>query len=292
MVRVLNHLRERRCIFILAKEKGQEKENAIIKLEKTPFEEDIAGLNRVCSAEVSSSLEFNNDIYSNLISTPLSTRLIRDLGSVKTSLIHPASEKHIAKYVAQELYFVEETAADYLAITLPCLKADQFSFQWIFNILDHKSEVDRIVFEDPDPNNGFILLPDMKWNGGQMTELYCTAIIHRRGIMSIRDLRSQHLPLLRNIQQKATQAIQDKYGVPGSQLVAYFHYQPSYYHLHVHFTHVAFEAPGRDTSGAHVLSTVIDNLERDSDFYLKCTLPFKLKAQSELCRKFREAGKL
>ena len=33
--------------------------------------------------------------------------------------------------------------------------------QWVRNILEHKAETDRILFEDPDPENGFILLPDL-----------------------------------------------------------------------------------------------------------------------------------
>ena len=57
------------------------------------------------------------------------------------------------------MFFVQETAEDYGKITLPYLMSDQFSFQWIFNILDHEKEVDRIIFEDGDPVNGFILLP-------------------------------------------------------------------------------------------------------------------------------------
>lgn len=33
--------------------------------------------------------------------------------------------------------------------------------EWVYNILDHKAESDRILFEDPDRQNGFILLPDL-----------------------------------------------------------------------------------------------------------------------------------
>ena len=70
--------------------------------------------------------------------------------------------KKIAEHffqIAQEIFFVEETADDYHSITLPHLMEDQFSYQWIYNILDHKKEVERIIFEDEDPVNGFVLLP-------------------------------------------------------------------------------------------------------------------------------------
>lgn len=70
------------------------------------------------------------------------------------------------------------------------------------NILEKKRETDRILFEDPDPETGFILVPDMKWNRTDLESLYLVAIIHKRNIGSIRDLTAEHLPLLRNILNK------------------------------------------------------------------------------------------
>ncbi len=32
------------------------------------------------------------------------------------------------------------------------------SFQWMYNLLEHKAEVERIIFEDPDPEIGFVNL--------------------------------------------------------------------------------------------------------------------------------------
>ncbi len=58
------------------------------------------------------------------------------------------------------------------------------------------------MFEDPDPDIGFILLPDMKWDRKQVEDLYLVAIVHKHGIRSIRDLTEQHLPLLSNILEK------------------------------------------------------------------------------------------
>ena len=75
-------------------------------------------------------------------------------------------------------------------------------FQWVHNILEKKTEADRIVFEDPDPETGFILLPDMKWNRTDLDSLYLVAIVHKHGIHSLRNLTSHHLPLLRNILEK------------------------------------------------------------------------------------------
>ena len=70
------------------------------------------------------------------------------------------------------------------------------------NIIDHKAEVDRIIVEDRDPETGFMLLPDLKWNEKQVTDLHLTALVLQKELHSLRDLRKEHLPLLKNILAK------------------------------------------------------------------------------------------
>ena len=54
------------------------------------------------------------------------------------------------------------------------------------------------------------------------------------------------------------QAITMRHGVAAEQLRVYLHYQPSYYHLHVHFVHVKHDAGmGMAVGKAHLLSEVI-----------------------------------
>lgn len=119
-----------------------------------------------------------------------------------------------------------------------------YHFQWVYNILDHKKETERIIFEDPDKELGFILLPDLKWDGKTRETFYAIAIVHQFNLKSLRSLTPAHLPLLRNIQSKGVSAINDKYGLDETQLRIYLHYQPTFYHLHVHFTFLKHEAPG------------------------------------------------
>ena len=73
-------------------------------------------------------------------------------------------------------------------------------------------------------------------------------------------------------------------------LRAYLHYQPSYYHLHVHFTHLRFSAPKSSVGEAHLLDDIIDNIATiDPMFYAKRTLSFVVKESSLLWKEF--AGK-
>ena len=77
-----------------------------------------------------------------------------------------------------------------------------FILQWVYNILEKQSEVERVIFEDPDMKTGFVLVPDMKWDGKQLEDLYVVALVQDRSLHSIRSLTAEHIPLLENIQKK------------------------------------------------------------------------------------------
>ena len=54
--------------------------------------------------------------------------------AIKAMIIHPATEKHIAKFTEHERYVVEETEELYNNVTLPHLLQQQFSIQVRFLI--------------------------------------------------------------------------------------------------------------------------------------------------------------
>ena len=68
----------------------------------------------------------------------------------------------------------------------------------------------------------------------------------------------------------------------------YFQYQPSCHHLHVHFTHIRFDAPGSDVMWAHLLSDVIDNISIAPDYYQRKTLSYCVRDGDALYLKFKE----
>jgi m7GpppX diphosphatase len=127
-----------------------------------------------------------------------------------------------------------------------------------------------------------MLLPDLKWDGVTAETMYVTAIVMNRRIKSIRDLRQSHLPLLENIKIQCLAAIKEKYGVNSNEVRAYFHYQPSYYHLHVHFNYLKYDAPGIFCDKAHLLDTVINNIKMVPNYYEKATLSFTVRENDKL----------
>lgn len=194
---------------------------------------------------------------------------------LKVHIIFPATEKHIQKYSEKKFKIVQETAEIYEKAVLPYVTSqlEQFTLDWVYNILDHKQEVDKIIFEDLDPKNGFILLPDYKWNG-QVETMYLLAIAMDRNIKSLRDLNGSHLSLLENIRTKSIEAVQKKFNIKNDSIRAYIHYQPSFYHLHCHITYLGYEAPGIHCARAHLLDNVINNVKLMPDYYQKASLTF------------------
>merc|ERR1712044_51635 len=81
----------------------------------------------------------------------------------------------------------------------------------------------------------------------------------------------------------------ETFGVSRSKLRAYFHYQPTYYHLHVHFEHVERSTMG-DTRERLDLDTVIQNIEMMGDYYQRATLSYQVGLEMPLYKVLSEHG--
>ena len=253
-------------------------------LEKGAFE-----VSEVCELLGRKGLDFKplleNDIYAQFSVTTGAGATARDhevFNSFKVVTVYPATRKDIDKFSKEEQELISESREEYLAVTLPYLQA-QKNLNWVYNILEKKNEAERIIYEDPDSATGFLLVPDLKWEASRLSELYCLALCQDRTIRSLRDLRACHLPLLKKIRDEGSLAITRRYGIPQKKIRMLFHYQPSFYHLHVHFTHIDGEAKGFQVGRAHLLDDVIDNIETvDPNFYEKKTLYYALSVTEEL----------
>lgn len=293
LVRILSNNSTHKSVALLGQFRDLSREQqAIVTLEKTAFTE--GQLQTTSESDSSSSsffttksqlrTEFINDVYGNFL-----CRTDPEINQLKVTIIYPASEKHIVKFSAQPKHLLEETAQDYQTVTLPHLEREQLSLEWLYNVLEHRKEQDRIVFEDPSDETGFILLPDLKWDGKTLEQLYLLALVRPRGIKSLRDLTAEHLPLLRNIKERGTEAIRERYGIDPDKLRVYLHYQPTFYHLHVHFTFLQHDPPGIQCEKSHLLATVISNLELVPDYYQRATLCCVLKETDKLYEKLKAA---
>eukprot|EP00286_Rhodomonas_abbreviata_P001933 CAMPEP_0181290856 /NCGR_PEP_ID=MMETSP1101-20121128/1647_1 /TAXON_ID=46948 /ORGANISM="Rhodomonas abbreviata, Strain Caron Lab Isolate" /LENGTH=275 /DNA_ID=CAMNT_0023395189 /DNA_START=9 /DNA_END=836 /DNA_ORIENTATION=- len=258
---------------------------AVVILDKKPFDSDSIAAEVVQGGGM--ELDFENAEYASY-HMELPSRINR----LTCSVICPATDKHIAKYSKEELQVLHETPEVYESITRPYVEREELGgrIAWVHNIIDGSKEADRVLFHDPDPETGFKMLPDMKWDQLSIDSLYCLVfIVNRTGLLSLRSLSTEHLPLLRNILHKGSEELQRRYGVLPSQLRVYLHYQPTFYHLHVHFTHLLAEAPGTEAGRAHLLSDVIDNISLYPDYYQKKTMTFAIRSTLGLCKELTKA---
>lgn len=180
-------------------------EQAIIVADKTAFEVSTLSTFVSKSSIPWVTLLDKNDIYHWFLGGYGGSQATSSssLPQLKLTLIYPATETHIRKYSRQSLRMVTETAETYKIHVEPFIKEkwgpNTGRINWVYNILEHKKESERIVFENPDPVEGFILLPDLKWDRKTMSALYLMAVTHRRDITSIRDLTKKHIPWLEKI---------------------------------------------------------------------------------------------
>lgn len=183
------------------------------------------------------------------------------------------------------------------------------SKQWIAHIIEGNQEKDEVILR----TDKFVLLPDTEranryyrahntapspsnamtansraymlhvgyhHRDPQKRVLNWLSIVHDRGLRTLRDLRGHHVPMLKRMLKACMNAIERHTGIPRDQVMAYVHYPPSVYQLHVHFSFPYGQYCHRDTYRVHSLSSVINNLEMDPDYYAKATLHLALYKQS------------
>ncbi len=167
------------------------------------------------------------------------------------------------------------------------IKSTQFTLNWVYNILEHKKEQERIIFEDADPVTGFILLPDIKWDCKTVTTLSLLAIVHNKDLNSLRDLTGEHVQLLENIRSKSLKAIEEKFGVKKDKIRMFLHYQPTFYHLHVHINHLGNQSMGMPERNV-AINQVIENLRVDTDYYKKVTIEYVVKKNEKIYELFKD----
>jgi len=216
-------------------------------------------------------------------------------GAFDVELISPASARQITRAMPSLGHtLINETPEMYESIVRPYIKSvvDSGSLSWIANVVQVKKEKERLLVNHDD----FIVNIDTKWRSHpdplttsrdewrdhpSTCDLYCLGIVKISDIASLRDLRGAHRRLLEDMRSEGLAAIESVYGVACDQVRVFVHYQPQFYHFHVHFTRLENET-GCAVERGHLLSDILQNLEGDGEYYAKRTITYKLKKGSAL----------
>lgn len=242
-------------------------EQALLVVERAAFPSDEKSLEAFHALLSNIKNLGDNDIYRwYLASTGRSEQAPPDL---KLNLIYPCTEKHIKKYSPQKVRMVTETPEIYTKHVRPYMQKmrDEGRLNWVFNILEGRAEQEDVLLRDAGEegkDEGFLLTPDLNWDKKTLTSLHLLALIDRRDIWSLRDLRKNHVLWLKHMRQKVLDATIKLYegNLEADEIKMYVHYQPTYYHFHIHVVHVLSEVNSSQSVGkAFSLENVISQLE-------------------------------
>lgn len=155
---------------------------------------------------------------------------------------------------------VNETRDDYINHILPYINnIYTFNTKWIFNILEKKTEQDKILLNQ----DNFLIVKDINWN--EVNEFYILAIPFEK-LKTIRNLRKKHIPLLKSMKEKCIEVAKN-FNIKENQLYFFFHYHPSFYQLHLHCTLINHPKLSSKYFRCKMLDIIIDNLENYSLYY-------------------------
>ncbi|KAI4939857.1 uncharacterized protein J4E92_001143 [Alternaria infectoria] len=182
----------------------------------------------------------------------------------KLNLIYPCTEKHIKKYEQQRLRVVAETPEIYEKYVRPYMQAqrEKGALNWVFNIIEGRTEQEDVIYRESG-EEGFLLLPDLNWDRKTMGSLHLLGIVERRDIWSVRDLKKDMAEWVKHMREKMLEATVKLYPeLERDELKLYVHYQPTYYHFHIHIVHVSLEAGSTQATGKALgLENIISQLE-------------------------------
>jgi hypothetical protein len=114
------------------------------------------------------------------------------------------------------------------------------------------------------------------------TGIHWLAVATDLSLRTLRDLRGHHLPMLQTLYTQTCKLILEETGIKPTQIMAYIHYPPSVYQLHVHFKHPVATHASHDAFRIHHITTIINNLTIDPDYYAKSTLQLPVYPHTEL----------
>ena len=212
---------------------------------------------------------------SDLLSTEENNYIVK-FGEEEVNLIYPCdheSNKNINSKSEYEI--LRETALDYKNIILPYIKNIYYNnVKWINDIIYHDREKEKIFYR----NKEFLVIQNISWTNldkSSTKNSFYLLVIPEEKLMTIRDLRKKHINLLKSMRDKAIE-VAKSFDINQNQLYFFFHYHPSFYHLHLHCCIINNPELTTKYFRCKMLETIISNLERNNYFYRNADILFEI----------------
>jgi m7GpppX diphosphatase len=164
-----------------------------------------------------------------------------------------------------EKKIIRESYDDYVKYIA---KRDPKKDQWIYNIIEGTSEQESILYRD----EHCIIIPSYMWDGKNTDKLHILCMPTDVSLRCIRSLNSSHISLLQHMKNRTIEIIENKYKLEEYNLKIFFHYEPSTYHLHIHFVNLTCHDSRSSVEYSHELNNVIFNLSICDEYYHRAIL--------------------
>ncbi len=150
---------------------------------------------------------------------------------------------------------------------------------WIEAIEAGEKEQDNVLYQD----QHVLAVYDYKynWKVDPTGKLYVLLIFKDKNLLTIRDLREEHVKMLEQTRDKIYKKLKELHDVDQNTLNLFFHYPPSFQRLHLHLIKIENNSQDTKTDRAHLLNRVINNLKIDGDYYKKSSITIKYKGTLE-----------
>lgn len=197
-----------------------------------------------------------------------------------SNVICPASEEDVIKYSYQENVVISETIEYYNTYTVPYIQQSILNnkpdLSWINRILIDESEQDRVIYNDP---TDFVFVKGFKWLSENTSDFSGLVILRAKEIYSLRDINGGDIMLLEKIKMMIISTVYEKYQLSSDKLRIFVHYQPTFYHFHIH-VNIITNSQGWDAGKCHTLDNIISNLRIHPNYYQLCTINFETSTNS------------
>jgi m7GpppX diphosphatase len=197
------------------------------------------------------------------------------------NVVYKATDLEIQKHRKVNWRYIRETPEIYQAITLPHI-TETPEPEWIQNIISGKHN-EEVIYED----ELFVLCPNITWERSKPSEVYCLAIV-KLDIKSLRDIRD--FTFLEKMKKIVYDLYEKQFNIRSDEIIAYFHYLPSFWHLHIHFSTSSAVVLGsnRFVAKAILLDDVISNVKMNPNYYELCDLTIQVQETSPIYKKYIE----
>ena len=164
----------------------------------------------------------------------------------------------------------KESGEDYFNKVRPYIESvyDENTI-WIKDIIDGKREKENIVYMD----DTMLILKELSMNN--LNKFYLLGFPLKK-IYTIREIKKRDILILDKIILKMREIAIEQYNIPIESLYNFFHYHPSFYHLHIHCTFIMNPVISNKFLRHHLYERVRSNVIKDKNYYNKKSLYFEI----------------